>query len=414
MNELIQKVLGYVSDSPLLACSELVALVVLVATLVLAIRRRPRKAGSHGEAKYFENGKLLRPPLSRPAYSDRMAYVLAEMSALAYYQFEGQGRVLHDYARQFLQKTLSDEKAVEELLEQFAKKLLLDGVDNREFFEAILKKAGFELLATIDVAGSEGFACRRAVAGEPPYVVVAFRGTEKKVSDWLTDARAIPTVDGATRVHTGFHEAFLVQTDGRGMTVAQHVENVLADARAKGADGAPLPVFFAGHSLGGALAMMAVRNLARDISGACYTFGGPRIANYEYFRRVKTPVFRVINSSDIVPRVPPGAIVPLFVRIAQALSWLTKWLGPVSRLFDKLEELLDKLNGYRHFGDVRYLTDVGEGRFSDVQLLPNPPAIDRVLWFWHNVRTSLWIPLKSHGLDLYRKKLNEIASRRNS
>ena len=40
----------------------------------------------------------------------------------------------------------------------------------------------------------------------------------------------------------------------------------------------------------------------------------------------------------------------------------------------------DKLNGYRHFGDLRYLTDVTEGRSHDVRLLSSSPAIDRMLW----------------------------------
>ena len=43
---------------------------------------------------FFERHEaLLSPPMERPAYSDRMAYVLAEMSALAYYRFETKGLV---------------------------------------------------------------------------------------------------------------------------------------------------------------------------------------------------------------------------------------------------------------------------------------------------------------------------------
>lgn len=38
---------------------------------------------------YFDNEKLMRPPTSRAAYSDRTAWLMAEMSRLAYYKFEG-------------------------------------------------------------------------------------------------------------------------------------------------------------------------------------------------------------------------------------------------------------------------------------------------------------------------------------
>ena len=68
---------------------------------------------------------------------------------------------------------------------------------------------------------------------------------------------------------------------------------------------------------------------------------------------------------------------------------LTSVAPPVSALFDKLEEFLDKLHGYRHFGDLRYLSDVAEGRFDTVRLLSNPPAIDRVMWLWKRIAKSI-------------------------
>ena len=90
---------------------------------------------------------------------------------------------------------------------------------------------------------------------------------------------------------------------------------------------------------------------------------------------------------------------------------MTRFAPPVSAAFDKLEELLDKLNGYRHFGDLRYL-NVAEGRFDTVRLLSNPPAIDRVVWMWKRVAKSFFVPVKSHGMSIYRKKLLHIANER--
>ena len=129
-------------------------------------------------------------------------------------------------------------------------------------------------------------------------------------------------------------------------------------------------------------------------------------------RFLKTPVYRIVNSSDIVPRVPPGAGMTGLVLLVQGISWLTRFAPPVSAAFDKLEELLDKLNGYRHFGDLRYLSDVAEGRFDTVRLLSNPPAIDRVVWMWKRVAKSFFVPVKSHGMSIYRKKLLHIANAR--
>ena len=135
--------------------------------------------------------------------------------------------------------------------------------------------------------------------------------------------------------------------------------------------------------------------------------------NYEFFRRIKTPVYRIVNSSDIVPRVPPGAGMIILVGIAKAISWATSFLPVVSSPFDKVEEFLDKLNGYRHYGDLRYLSDVGEGKFQHVRLLFNPPLIDRIVWMWRRLGKSLFVPIKSHNMNIYRKKLMYIANDRN-
>jgi len=92
---------------------------------------------------------------------------------------------------------------------------------------------------------------------------------------------------------------------------------------------------------------------------------------------------------------------------------LLRFVPPVAALFDRLEALLDKLNGYRHFGDLRYLSDVAEGRFHDVRLLANPPAFDRIMWMWKRIAKTLFIPIHSHNMTIYRNKLRHIASERN-
>ena len=199
-----------------------------------------------------------------------------------------------------------------------------------------------------------------------------------------------------------------------GKSVQDTVDAILSSCEAKDESGKPLPLFITGHSLGGALALLATKLVARNVDGACYTFGAPRVGNYEYFRFIKTPVFRIVNSSDIVPRVPPGAMMMAFVLLARAAAWLTRFMPGVSTIFDKIEAFLDKLNGYRHFGDLRYLSDVAEGQFHTVRLLSNPPGIDRVVWMWRRLAKSLFVPIKSHGMSIYRKKLSHIANDRNN
>ena len=387
-------------------------LVPAVATAVFAYVRRP-KSTARDTGPYFSEAELLTPPLVRPAYSDRMAYVLAEMSDLAYYQFEGQGGFIEDAVQVALERKLTEDQDIREFLDNFSTELMSGRRLSLGAFRKVLGNSGFSLVDVIDIRETQGFVCKRETANEPPYLVLAFRGTEQKISDWLTDLRCVPTVEGKTKVHTGFLDAFTRNVDAEGRTVEEAVRNILARPEAKDEHGNPLPLFVTGHSLGGALALLATKLIASDVTGACYTFGAPRIGNYEFFRFIKTPVYRVVNSSDVVPRVPPGAVMLLLTHAAKGASWLTGFVPPVSSLFDRLEGLLDKLNGYRHYGDMRYLTDVAEGRFDTVRLLPNPPIVDRVMWMGRHISISLLVPVKSHGMSIYRKKLASIAIDRN-
>ena len=386
--------------------------VALLPRAALAYVRRPKSTTSE-IGPYFTDKQLLSPPLTRPAYSDRMAYILAEMSDLAYYQFEGQSGVVDDAVKQLLSLDLSKDTNVRNFLDQFSTELMSERRLSLKFVREILRNSGFSLLDVINVGETQGFVCKRITEGESPYLVLAFRGTEQNASDWLTDAQCVPTVEGNAKVHTGFLQAFTKNKDAAGRTVKQAVEDILDGQDAKDQAGNRLPLFITGHSLGGALALLATRLVAPNVDGSCYTFGAPRIGNYEYFRFIKTPVYRIVNSTDIVPRVPPGAGMIALIGIARAISWLIDFIPGASSVFDKIEEFLDKLSGYRHFGDLRYLSDVAEGRFKDVRLLENPPATDRVVWAFKRIAKSFFVPVKSHSMKIYRKKLLSIANDRN-
>ncbi len=406
VESILETVTGLISSFwPYLAA---VAAIPAVSTAILTYVRRPKSpaAGRHG---FLSRSELLRPPLRRPAYSDRMAYVMAEMSDLAYCEFENPS---------FLEEAgtaaagIRTPEEMTEFLSGFAANLLgRERALGMDFLRQVLESKGFSLLDVIDIADTQGFVCKRNATGtDPAYLVIAFRGTEKKVSDWLTDANCVPRSEpkGSGKVHTGFWKAMAENEDSSGETVEAKIKRFKDQAAQEG-----LPLFVTGHSLGGALALLATKLVAPDVDGACYTFGAPRVANYEYFSEVKTPVYRVVNSSDIVPRVPPGAGLEAGLMLIRGLAWALGFAPPVASLLNKLEERLDKLNGYRHFGDLRYLSDVGEGRFERVRLLTNPPAIDRVMWMWRRIAKSALMPIRSHNMVIYRKKLEQIAGRRN-
>ena len=154
-----------------------------------------------------------------------------------------------------------------------------------------------------------GFQTNNAATGLPPHsacVVIAegrgatfvmFAGSDPgKFEDWVTDFDAMPS---ATGLHTGFQKA---------------VETVLPEilkAFAKRAAPAQ-PVFFTGHSLGGALAIVAASlvTIEPKVQVVVYTFGSPRTGDAKFFADYEKDLggstFRLINGTDIVPTVPPS------------------------------------------------------------------------------------------------------------
>ena len=116
-----------------------------VATAIFAHIRRPKTA-ARDTGPYFTEAKLLTPPLVRPAYSDRMAYVLAEMSDLAYYQFEGQGGFIEDAVQAALEWNLTDGKDIRQFLDQFSTELMSGRRLSLDAFGHVLANSGFSLV----------------------------------------------------------------------------------------------------------------------------------------------------------------------------------------------------------------------------------------------------------------------------
>lgn len=69
------------------------------------------------------------------------------------------------------------------------------------------------------------------------------------------------------------------------------------------------PLWFSGHSLGGAMATIcAGRCLLSHIKSepkGLYTFGSPRVGDKRYVNYTNVPHYRWVNNNDIVARVPP-------------------------------------------------------------------------------------------------------------
>ena len=246
----------------------------------------------------------------------------------------------------------------------------------------ILQTAGFlhtEFLGDWS-GGSKGTQAYFAATND--FAVLAFRGTER--DDWrdfaadlatwpvreeeslhaagsaektmfhLPPARAI--FDSAEpAVHRGFQSALNeVWTDAAGK-LRQYRQ------------GSGKEIFFTGHSLGAALAALAIARFDGG-NASLYTFGSPRVGNQAFLNQLrgKTALghFRFVDHQDLVTRVPP------------ALFWYAHPAGTLYQI-DQSGAVQDRTNDPASTGDplelTRDLKFLSELRFP-IDLDGRPPG----------------------------------------
>jgi triacylglycerol lipase len=193
----------------------------------------------------------------------------------------------------------------------------------------ILRAADIEQCEFFQESGAEAY-----VFGSREDCLVVARGTEpRRWDDLSADANAWTVAMEIGRVHSGFH--------GHVDLLWPRIEECLrANQR---------PVWFAGHSLGGAMATVcAVRCKLSSISSnprAIFSFGSPRVGDRRYVNFLSVRHYRWVNNNDIVPRVPPrwlgyrhmGKEVYLnrhgrISRLPAALRWHDSWRGFITSL----------------------------------------------------------------------------------
>jgi hypothetical protein len=186
------------------------------------------------------------------------------------------------------------------------------------------------------------------------HIVVAFRGTESPATldglkdVLLNDARNLLIVPSgrlgtdfiAAGVGARMHQGFI---NGLAEIWDSIFERVSAEVKAS-----ERPVWLTGHSLGGALALLAGWLFLRRFINIhqIYTFGAPMVGNKEataaFDRELKGKIFRYINTEDPVPHLPTLSLLAnefchcdkeMALGVACAGSY---WAGVGSTLTDDL------------------------------------------------------------------------------
>jgi triacylglycerol lipase len=166
--------------------------------------------------------------------------------------------------------------------------------------QRFLAKWDFEESRILRGSLTQGFVARRG-----DIVIVAFRGTEPiNADDWLSNVNyhQLPFKGVPGRLHGGF---------AKDMHEKQIVVPML-DALTELNAGKKTRLFLTGHSLGGALAVLAAALLHfrehQRIAGV-YTYGQPRLGDAAFStafdQALGAVTFRYVNDLDAVPHVPP-------------------------------------------------------------------------------------------------------------
>lgn len=151
------------------------------------------------------------------------------------------------------------------------------------------------------------------IAGNDKMIIVAFRGTEMKVKDFLADTQLKPEPGPVGKVHRVFQDALReVWADMRNC-IDQFQDNNQS-------------VWFCGHSLGAALATLAAAEYVlkdRKVAHGIYTIGQPRVGDEDFAAGFDAALaekcFRFVNNNDVVTQNPLPGLVFKYAHVGQKL-----------------------------------------------------------------------------------------------
>lgn len=212
-----------------------------------------------------------------------------------------------------------------------------------------LHQFDFDYFKYFSCKGTEAF-----LMADAEKIVVTFCGSNH-IEDWLNNID-IDLVGGpfGGKVHEGFYRMLHY--------IWRDLQSSIRELKHTASQqGRSLSVWFTGHSLGAALATLAVaclREKDQPVQGL-YTFGSPRVGDRLFARNFNLDfgdkTFRVVNTNDIITRLPPRAL--FYSHVGQL------------RFFDRSGQLqTDSSTWYRFLDSVKvHVGDLFDRDFSGLE-----------------------------------------------
>lgn len=221
---------------------------------------------------------------------------------------------------------------------------------NKALVETTALAWGFQDVKFLEVKKGADIDTQCFVAGDKKNILIAFRGSDN-IKDWFANFQAVrePGPLQQTKAHEGFQDALYP-------AVMKLTEILTA------LDSAKKKIWLTGHSLGGALCSLFAGMLIEndyEVYGI-YTYGSPRPGNESFAsqlnEKIKGPHYRIVNTGDIVPHVPPEPffshpgnriILKEHKRIRTKSSWFSERILALKEFVEQTGKQLDVGNNHR-------------------------------------------------------------------
>ena len=345
------------------------------------------------KSKVNNNSKNLTDlPTKRAAYSDRTALEMAKLSRIVYTNFNSE-------EGKEIKKELND--------------------------------IGFELVDTVSYKDTQAIIALRKENAKNndndskkyKFAVVCFRGTEiSSYRDWTTsfDVKLIKIQDPKDKkavighMHKGYHLAYQpIKGTVKGIENANAVNGPVKGSIAYKIDeilgqkvDENLPIYLTGHSMGGAIAVVATWYMKMQRLAACYTFGAPKIGDIGLLGRFRTPIYRVVNGRDPIPNYPP-----IFKNAENIGFWKLLFHKINIKEYCADEKKYNKI--YVPYGNMKYIPIKKKNKKSELLIHPYKSICQVIKEFGKPLWSNAFKFKKFHGIKKYEDKLEIIAENRN-